>query len=194
MFMVTIHNNSIYQFLWIVTMNIIVLVLATVYATSRMASAFMASTSNTARALVNYDKTISVVVVEMIGGRGWDNSDYLSGLGGDDDDREKAQEDYKEFSDRRATFISRQTEIMKTPHGQAFLKQQQLMQKPKQQSSEAMDFTEENFEGSGGGTRMGRMMVQAKRMQNKVNQGSVIGGFNPETLFPLDNEDDDEEK
>mmetsp|Transcript_6341 Transcript_6341/g.7069 ORF Transcript_6341/g.7069 Transcript_6341/m.7069 type:complete len:177 (-) Transcript_6341:244-774(-) len=176
-------------------MNIVVF-LVTVCGTTRMASAFMASTSNTRKTLMNADKTIPVVVVEMIGGRGWDNSDYLSGLGGDDDDRSKAQEDYKEFADRRATFISRQTKIMKTPQGQAFLEQQQLMQKQKQkqQSSDTMDFTEENFERSGGGTRMGRMMAQAKRMQNKGNQGSVRGGFNQQTLFPLDNEDDDEEK
>ena len=73
-------------------MNIIVLFLATVCGNTRMASAFIASTSNTRKTLMNADKTIPVVVVEMIGGRGWDNNDYLSGLGGDDDDRSKAQE------------------------------------------------------------------------------------------------------
>jgi hypothetical protein len=135
----------------------------------------------------------------MIGGRGWDNQDYLSSLSGDDEDREKSKEDYNDFSERRAAFHSRQEEIMKTPQGRAFMKQRQdkkfenLQQEEQQRLDSDDDILLGDFqEGSGGGTRMAQMMAQAKRMQGRRGQSSMIGGLNQQLLAPLDDGDDDE--
>ncbi|MGK3738338.1 MAG: hypothetical protein ACI90V_005185 [Bacillariaceae sp.] len=206
----------------ITMMNIIVLLLSVLaVCSSRTASAFMTYTppitSNNAVtiALVKnvVDKTntmtrsTSLVVVGMVGGRGWDNSDYLSGLGGSDDDKKKAQEDYKEFSDRRASFLSRQGEIMNSPQGKAFLmkqqqREQQQLKQQQQMQEESSEAEEMNFasKGSGGGTRMGRMMAQAKRIQDqRRSQGGNMmgggggGGFNQQILSPLDDDDDDDD-
>ena len=204
-------------------MNIIALFLSVllvlVVCSSSVASAFVLYTpitSNNAAAIAltkNVHKTntmmrrpVSVVVVGMVGGRGWDNSDYLSGLGGSDEDKNKAQEDYKEFSDRRAAFLSRQGEIMSSPQGKAFLikqqqrEQQQLKQQQQMQEEDSYEDMEVNFasKGSGGGTRMGRMMAQAKRMQDQQrSQGGNNmmggGGFNHHISSPLDDDEDDDE-
>ena len=204
-------------------MNIIALflsVLLVVCSSISVASAFVLYTpitSNNAAAIAltkNVDKTntmmrrpVSVVVVGMVGGRGWDNSDYLSGLGGSDEDKNKAQEDYKEFSDRRAAFLSRQGEIMSSPQGKAFLikqqqrEQQQQQQRQKMQEESYEEDMEVNFasKGSGGGTRMGRMMAQAKRMQDQQrsqggNNRMGGGGFNHHISSPLDDDDEDDDE
>ena len=173
-----------------------VILLAAV-AGSRATSAFVASTSNNARAL-RVDSKATTTVLGMVGGRGWDNNDFLSSLSGDDDDRSKSEEDYKDFSDRRASFNARQEEIMKTPQGKAFMKQRQEQQyQHMQQQQQLQDISEDEDifgdvpEGIGGGTRMGRMMAQAKRMQGQRSQSNMIGGFNQQLLGPLDGDDED---
>ena len=130
--------------------------------------------------------------VGMIGGRGWTNDGYLSGLCGDEDDRNKAQEDYKEFSDRRAAFLSRQSEIMKTPKGQEFLKQQQQQEQRMQQIfDDESELNVDDYETSGGGTRFGRLMMK----KGKVRNNGRLGGINHQRLDPLhDDDDDDDEK
>jgi hypothetical protein len=205
-------------------MNIIALFLSVllvlVVCSSSVASAFVLFTpitSNNAAVTAltkNVDKTnsmmrrpVSVVVVGMVGGRGWDNDDYLAGLGGSDEDKNKAQEDYKEFSDRRAAFISRQGEIMSSPQGKAFLmkQQQREQQQQKQQQQMQEDSYDEDMEvnfaskGSGGGTRMGRMMAQAKRMQDQQrsqggNHRMGGSGFNQHISSPLDDVDEDDDE
>jgi len=136
--------------------------------------------------------------IGMIGGRGWDNGDYLTSLSGDEEDRAQSQEDYQEYSERRAAFQTRQEELLKnSPQAQAYMQQRQD-QKRKQQQEE---YEEDSMlfgggisvpEGSGGGTRMGHMMAQAKqRMGGPQNQFSTIGGFQQQLLGPLD--DDEEE-
>ena len=135
----------------------------------------------------------------MIGGRGWDNQDYLSSLSGDDEDREKSQKDYQEFSDRRAAFHARQEEIMKTPQGQAFMKQRQEQQFRNLQEDEQNLFSDDGMpfedfqEGSGGGTRMSQMMAQAKRMQGqRGGRNTMVGGIQQQLLGPLDDEEEEE--
>lgn len=136
----------------------------------------------------------------MIGGRGWDNNDYLSSLSGDEEDRKNSSEDYRDFSDRRAAFHARQEAIMKTPEGQAFLKQREEAQfrQLRQQEEGLADGDDgdggDGFaveESSGGGTRMGRMMAQAKRMQEqrlKSQTNPMLGGFQQQLLGPLDDD------
>ena len=166
------------------------LFVATALSCPRAASAFVVSNSNNAVG----------TGLEMIGGRGWDNQDYLSSLSGDDEDREKSREDYQEFSDRRAAFNKRQEEIMKTPQGQAFMKQRQEQQFRNLQEEEQNPFSEEGLpfedfqEGSGGGTRMSRMMAQAKRMQGRPGgRNMMVGGMQQQLLGPLDDEEEEEE-
>jgi hypothetical protein len=91
---------------------------------------------------------------------------------------------------------------MKTPQGQAFMKQSQEQQfrKLQQQQAEQDGIMSENgfpfgevSEGSGGGMRMGHMMAQAKRMQGQRSQSNMIGGFQQQLLGPLEDEEDEEE-
>ena len=170
----------------------IIFVFATIF--GKGASGFLMFSSNDVRGVPVDNRTIS----KMIGGRGWDNNDFLSSLSGDEEDRKKSQEDYNDFSDSRAAFNARQAEIMKTPQGQAFMKQrqqqyQQNLQQEAQQNniSEDEDLFRNVPEGSGGGTRMGQMMAQAKRMQGRRGQSGMVGGFNQQLLGPLDDEDEE---
>ena len=135
----------------------------------------------------------------MVGGRGWDNSDYLSGLSGDSDDRQKAAEDYQEFSDRRRAFLDRQKEIMKSPQGRAFLEKQQQQQQQggddelpgnsPMPGDEIINVTP----GSGGGSRMAQMMAQAQRMKAMQDQMGV-GFFEQKFAVPLDDEEEDDKR
>jgi hypothetical protein len=181
-------------------MKTVLYLLVTTIAVSRTCSAFLAvSTSNIARAIPCVHEAKSTSVLTMVGGRGWDNSDYLSSLSGDEEDRNKSLEDYEDFSERRAEFNARQAERMQTPEAQAFLKRRQEQQfRQLQQEQEEGAFSNDDMlfgkieEGSGGGTRMGQMMAQAKRMQGQRGKSNVIGGFQQQFLFPLD--DDEEEQ
>lgn len=130
----------------------------------------------------------------MVGGRGWDNSDYLSGLSeGNEEDRQKAAEDYLEFSDRRRAFLDRQKEIMKSPQGRAFLEQQQQQQSQgwQQDSPMPMDEAINVTPGSGGGSRMAQMMAQAKRMKEMQDQMGTMGFFEQKFAVPLDEDEAD---
>lgn len=134
----------------------------------------------------------------MVGGRGWDNSDYLSGLSGDNEDRQKAADDYQEFSDRRRAFLDRQQEIIKSPEGRAFLEKQQ---KQKQQREDDMqpgspipgDEILTVTPGSGGGSRMAHMMAQAKRMKDVQSQMGM-GFYEQKFAVPLDEDEVDNSK
>ena len=168
---------------------------------SSVSSAFVVSTSNNAVDLsVGARARATSVSLGMIGGRGWDNQDYLSSLSGDEEDREKSEKDYKDFSDRRAAFNARQGEIMKTPQGQAFMKQRQEQQfrNLKEEEQQSL-FSEDGLpfegftEGSGGGTRMSQMMAQAKRMQGRRGgRNMMMGGSQQQLLGPLEDEEEEE--
>jgi hypothetical protein len=134
----------------------------------------------------------------MVGGKGWDNADYLGGLGGDDDDRRKSQEDYQDFSKRRAAFNERQQELMKNPKAREFYQQQQQgMMGNRDDSGDEEDrsmFGDEFADvqpGSGGGSRMAQMMAQAKRMQQPKQPGGMLGI--EQKFAPLDEIDEEEE-
>jgi len=120
----------------------------------------------------------------MIGGRGWDNQDYLSGLSGDDEDRAKATEDYQEYAQRRRAFEERQEAIGKTPQGKRFLENYQ--NRVVRQDEEEMP-EEEIPVGSGGGSRMAEMMARAHRQRDPRQQ---MFGFDQKLAVPL--EDDEE--
>lgn len=128
----------------------------------------------------------------MIGGRGWDNSDYLSGLSGDEEDRQKAKEDYEEFSERRQAFMDRQQKIMETLQGQAFLDQGQEMKMG--DDSMPMPMPDEeilNVEpGSGGGSRMAQMMAQAEKMKEMKERMKTMG-LEQKLAVPLEDEDEE---
>ena len=136
----------------------------------------------------------------MVGGRGWDNDDYLSGLGGDEEDRRKVQENYKDFSERRAAFEDRQKELMKNPQARDFFKQQQRQQQ-EQQSSMDGSFDDDSFDygmpdiqpGSGGGSRMAQMMAQAKRMGQPQPKDRMFG-LQQKLAAPLDFEEEESEE
>jgi hypothetical protein len=135
--------------------------------------------------------------VQMVGGRGWDNSDYLSGLSGDDEDREKVNEDYDDFSQRRVAFEARQNEIMKTPQGKAFLeKQQQSSMMAGNDFGDDGDDYEDEFAnvkpGTGGGSRMAQMMARAQKMQER-QAFEMRMGLEQKFAIPLDDDDEKQE-
>jgi len=79
----------------------------------------------------------------MIGGMGWGNDDYLSSLGGSDEEKKEAKERYDEFRETREAFIIRQQERMNSPSGQKFL--QQLSEKnPRENVQGANTFFEDD--------------------------------------------------
>jgi len=133
----------------------------------------------------------------MVGGKGWDNSDFLSGLSGDEDDRKKANEEYQEFSERRKSFLDRQKDIMKTTQGRAFLeKQQQQMQGGSDDIAMPTEPDDDILNvgpGSGGGSRMAQMMAQAKKMKEMQDQMKAVG-FEQKLAVPLDDDEEDEEE
>jgi hypothetical protein len=151
--------------------------------------AFVVSPSQGIKAALDRSK------MSMVGGRGWDNSDFLGGLSGDEDDREQANEDYNEYSESRKAFVERQKEIMKTPQGKAFLESQQqgrqMMGGMENMPPLPQDETPKTRiqPGSGGGSRMAQMMAQAQK--NKQGM-SPMGGFEQILAVPLDDDEDEE--
>ncbi|CAJ1946223.1 unnamed protein product [Cylindrotheca closterium] len=139
-----------------------------------------------------YEK-YNAVGCPMVGGRGWDNGDYLSGLGGDEGDRKKVDEDYKEFHERRNAFQERQREYLdKSPQARAFLEQQQAQPMGNRDDLDEEDndpFDEfSNLQvGSGGGSRMAHMMAKAKRMQEPQKSNPM---FQQKLAVPLYDCDD----
>jgi hypothetical protein len=138
----------------------------------------------------------------MVGGRGWDNSDYLSSLSGDRDDRESHKEAYQEFSDRRAAFLERQEEYLKnSPQAQAFLQQRQQQEQADFPNGSVVGIDNDDDdeivyqESSGGGTRMGRMMAQAKRMHGSRRHRNLggAGGFAQKLAVPLDYDEEEDQ-
>ena len=139
----------------------------------------------------------------MVGGRGWDNDDFLNGLSGDDSDRQKATEDYQDFSRNRQAFLNRQKEAMNTPQGRAFLEARGGGSRSGiPQSQDQMGLNNDLgpndppvFDvkpGTGGGSRMAQMMAQAEQMKKMGRMNSMMGGFEEKFAVPLD--DDEESK
>lgn len=130
----------------------------------------------------------------MVGGRGWDNDDFLSGLSGGDEERQKAADEYREFSENRKAFMDRQQEIMKTPQGREFLQKQQQQQMARDMDDgppfpDSPDIPQP-LPGSGGGSRMAQMLTQANKMK-QMQQELKEMGFEQKLAVPLDDDEDD---
>lgn len=134
-------------------------------------------------------------LIAMVGGRGWDNDDYLNGLSGDDEDRQKATEGYQEFSKSRKAFVDRQKEIMKTPEGRAFLDSRGGVPPGNSKMSvQRQEPVADVKPGTGGGSRMAQMMAQAEQMKKMRQMNpSMLGGFEQKLAVPLDDEEEEDE-
>uniref|UniRef100_A0A7S2EMM6 Cathepsin propeptide inhibitor domain-containing protein n=1 Tax=Trieres chinensis TaxID=1514140 RepID=A0A7S2EMM6_TRICV len=130
--------------------------------------------------------------IDMVGGRGWENGNYLESLGGDDDDQKEANEKYEEFHQSRQAFLERQKKIMDTEQGKRFMQQRMQQESDQRMTPEwdgmmmegveqTMGVVEggEGFEfGSGGGSRMRNLMMKSGQMQ--ANKRKQEGGMNDE--------------
>lgn len=144
---------------------------------------------------------------EIASGRGWGNDDFLSSLGGDNDEREDEVEKYNNYKKSREEFDQRQRERMESPAGQQFMKQQQQMMAQQQQAREAMnrgdiESTGEFFQDLGmdnfpdeGDSRFGNMMRQASAGgMGRPGMGRSFGvTFEQKLAIPLDDDDREEE-
>lgn len=147
--------------------------------------------------------------VDMVGGSGggsgWDNKDYLSSLSGDDDDLQQQNEAYQDYSERRQAFQQRQQEYMakNEEKAKAFLQQRQEQQRQSFMNDDsAFQLGEDDLEEvqefealSGGGTRMSRMMAQAKKMKQFGGRDPMMldgQGFVPKFAVPFDEEDEND--
>jgi hypothetical protein len=154
------------------------------------------STSGTCEAFLPSSTGRSGTSCCMAGGKGWDNADYLSGLGGNDEDKRKAEEEYQDFQERRVAFDERQRRYLKSsPQAQAFLKQQQQQQQSMGDRDDPGDFgdnSQDDFSKieptSGGGSRMAHMRAQAKRMQQPQQRNDMF----EQKLAPLDDDIEDD--
>lgn len=147
-------------------------------------------------AFTPHHKNHDAICRSMVGGRGWDNDDYLSGLSGDEEDRKKIEDDYQDFHQRRSAFQKRQQEYLeKSPQAREFLKQQQAQSMGNRDDmDDDMDPFDEfsNLQaGSGGGTRMAQMMAQSKRMQQPKPSNQM---FQQKLAVPLDEDFDTSSK
>jgi hypothetical protein len=147
----------------------------------------------------------------MVGGKGWENSGYLDSLGGNDQDREQAKQEYNQFKENREAFTKRQQERINTPGGQGFLRQQQLQQRRQQQSQmhsrinpdstiRADDDDDDNDSYSGvgassGGSAFRKLMQRSQQMQQQrmVRPSFVdpMTGMEQSFVLPLEPDDFD---
>jgi hypothetical protein len=134
-----------------------------------------------------------------VGGKGWENNNYLDSLSGNDADRERAQQEYQEFQDSRQAFLHRQQARRQTPEGQRFLREQQ-QQRMQQQSSfdDDDDGTGDFFAQLGessGGSRFRKVLQQAQRQQQqqKSRRTTFIDpatGLEMKFAVPLDEDEE----
>ena len=133
----------------------------------------------------------------MIGGRGWGNDDFLSGLGGSDEEKQEAKEKYDEFKETRESFNKRQKERMESPAGQKFM--QDMMQNQQQEMSRTSDLDSEGgfFEDMGfgsmpneGGSRFENMTIQARNAK-KSGRFAAMDQFDQKLAIPLDDVGDE---
>lgn len=146
-------------------------------------------------------------VIALAAGRGWGNDDFLSSLGGSDDDRMDEKEKYEEFQQSREAFEERQRERMATPAGQKFMQDQikaeerqreEMMKRNQDMDTDGGFFEqfgmsdEDGVVGREGSGRFANMMSQAsKRMQGGM-RGMGAYGFEQKFAIPLDDEDETE--
>lgn len=133
------------------------------------------------------------------GGQGWRNDDFLSSLGGNEEDREEMSKNYEAYKTSRESFEKRQLERMKSPEYQKF--QQTMSENLQNQRIRPMDddgdfFNDMNTLRRADESRFQTMMRQAQR---NVRMGSnpLLGydrlGFEQQLGVPLDDSDDAEQ-
>lgn len=157
--------------------------------------------------LPNYDwitEGSSSSIIEtriMVGGKGWENQNFLDSLGGDEGDRADAAEDYKDFKESRAAFMERQKKIMENPQAIKFMQERakrDIMSGDNNSDDEPINMdnmmmdpfgNDEANVGSGGGTRFRRMMGVSRLQQQRQQQKEE--GLSPDQFNMF--EDDDKE-
>eukprot|EP00553_Chaetoceros_curvisetus_P007024 CAMPEP_0204632298 /NCGR_PEP_ID=MMETSP0717-20131115/24708_1 /ASSEMBLY_ACC=CAM_ASM_000666 /TAXON_ID=230516 /ORGANISM="Chaetoceros curvisetus" /LENGTH=159 /DNA_ID=CAMNT_0051650125 /DNA_START=85 /DNA_END=564 /DNA_ORIENTATION=+ len=145
----------------------------------------------------------------MAGGRGWGNDDFLSSLGGSDEERDDEQQKYNEFKSSREAFDQRQQERMNSPSGQKFMqdmRDRQGMMPPSRDENLDSDggfFADMGFRGGEGGNAVpegkGRFASMMNQAQSRMQGGpagipgrSGLGGFEQKLAIPLDDDDDED--
>ncbi|CAB9516103.1 expressed unknown protein [Seminavis robusta] len=112
----------------------------------------------------------------MVGGKGWENNDFLDSLGGGDEDREQAQQNYEQFKETRESFNQRQAERMKSPQAQAFLKQQQSRAQQESFFDDDDSLEDESYGDLGvssGGSRFRNLMQKSQQMKRGMGGGGA---------------------
>jgi hypothetical protein len=132
----------------------------------------------------------------MVGGKGWENNSYLDSLGGNDQDREQANQEYNQFKETREAFLKRQQERMNTPEGQRFMRQQQsqIMQSRVNQDPSIMADDDDPYSdvgASSGGSAFRKMMQRSQQMQQMQRMGRAPFVDPMEQSFVLPLEPDD---
>lgn len=119
--------------------------------------------------------------LEMIGGMKWGNDDYLSSLGGSDEEKKRVNEKYDEFKESREAFILRQKERINSPSGQKFLQQ---LSKNNRRNFESSATPDQGDNGGAGNFFEDAMLYgnlprsDESRFQNMMRQAAVkqMGG------------------
>lgn len=149
---------------------------------------------NVCRSVIHTSSSLS-----MAGGRGWGNEDFLSSLGGSDEDRDESKEKYNEFKESREAFDKRQAERMErmnTPEGKKFMDSMNQQRPPQPEGSEGGFFEDMgmsggmNMQGPEGSGRFESMMRQASQKMQRES-GMSAGGFEQKLAVPLDDDEDD---
>lgn len=116
------------------------------------------------------------------GGKGWDNDSYLNNLGGTEEDRERAKNEYKEFQESRQAFLERQKSLTDNSRVQQFMQERSRMESIQWEENPVDEMTESNQQG---GSRFYRMMQQSKNRQTQDRFG-----FEQKFAVPLDFDDE----
>eukprot|EP00558_Chaetoceros_sp_UNC1202_P011349 CAMPEP_0197234044 /NCGR_PEP_ID=MMETSP1429-20130617/1897_1 /TAXON_ID=49237 /ORGANISM="Chaetoceros sp., Strain UNC1202" /LENGTH=138 /DNA_ID=CAMNT_0042692369 /DNA_START=254 /DNA_END=670 /DNA_ORIENTATION=- len=132
----------------------------------------------------------------MAGGRGWGNDDFLSSLGGSEEERGDEREKYEEFKDGRESFEKRQMERMNSPAGRQYMKAMNEKQLPRSENLEDDGgfFADVGFGSSAlpneGNSRFEHMMNQAAAQKNG-RPGMIMGPgmFEQKLAIPLDDDE-----
>lgn len=121
----------------------------------------------------------------MVGGKGWENNSFLDSLGGNDQDREQAKQDYDDFKETREAFSKRQQERLNTPEGQRFVQQQQAQMQSRINQDNNPNMGSEDPYGdvgtSSGGSAFRKMMQRSQQMQQKGRANGPASFIDPMT-------------
>jgi len=153
------------------------------------------SNINRTNAAVNKKHTCTTMPMNK-----WANEDFLSSLGGSDEDRSQEKEKYEEFKETREAFDKRQMERMNTPSGRKYMrdmmkKQQQLPTMRKDVDSAGDFFANMRMDGDGkaggeeGASRFASMMNQAASRKGGRPGMMTPSGFEQKLAISLDDDD-----